>query len=116
MGAQDGYGVDIGALTKYSGDLKSNKDSVSKVTGKVEEADVGDKSWGIVGLFVKHKYTDMLNDLKDLLKEMENGLETASAKIGTAAKAYQDADDQHKQALSEIVKQLDDVVVRDLNA
>lgn len=116
MGAQDGYGVDISALTKYSGDLKSNKDSVSQVTGKVDEADVGDKSWGIVGLFVKHKYTDMLNDLKDLLKEMENGLETASAKIGTAAKAYQDADDQHKQALSEIVKQLDDVVVRDLNA
>ncbi|HVW44740.1 MAG TPA: hypothetical protein VHC18_25675 [Amycolatopsis sp.] len=116
MAAQDGYAVDIAALTKYSGDLKSTKDSVSQVTGKVDEADVGDKSWGIVGLFVKHKYTDMLNDLKDLLKEMENGLDSASAKIGSAAKAYRESDEQHKQALSEIVKQLDDVVVRNLNA
>ena len=116
MGAQDGYAVDIPALTKYSGELKSTKDSVATVTGKVDEADVGDESWGVVGLFVKHKYTDMLNDLKDLLREVENGLESASAKIGSAAKAYQEADDQHQQALSEIVKQLDDVVVRDLNA
>jgi len=116
MGAQDGYAVDIAALTKYSEDLKSNKESVAQVTGKVDEADVGDESWGIVGLFVKHKYTDMLGDLKDLLKEMEDGLGSASEKIGSAAKAYQEQDDQHKQSLSDIVKQLDDVVVRDLNA
>lgn len=116
MGAKDGYNVDIKALTKYSGELKTNKDSVAQVTGKVGEADVSDKSWGIVGLFVKQKYSDMLTDLKDLLKEMEDGLESASEKIGGAAKSYQDVDDQHKQGLSDIVKQLDDVVVRDLNA
>ncbi|NKQ56377.1 hypothetical protein HFP15_26210 [Amycolatopsis sp. K13G38] len=116
MGAKDGYAVDIPALTKYSDDLKANKESVSQVTGKVAEADVGDKSWGIVGLFVKQKYTDMLNDLKELLKEMENGLGSASEKIGGAAKAYKDKDDEHKQKLADIVKQLDDVVVRDLNA
>lgn len=116
MGAQDGYAVDIGALTKYRDDLKSNKDSVAQVTGKVGEADVGDESWGIVGLFVKHKYTDMLNDLKDLLKEMEDGLESASEKIGAAAQAYQDRDDAHKQSLAKIVKELDEVVVRELNA
>ncbi|GHF87582.1 hypothetical protein FHX82_000855 [Amycolatopsis bartoniae] len=116
MAPKDGYAVDIAALTKYSGELKGNKDAVSKVTDQVGEADVSDKSWGVVGLFVKQKYTDMLDDLKDLLKEMEDGLQSASDKIGTAAKAYKNKDDEHKQALSEIVKQLDDVVVRDLNA
>lgn len=116
MAPKDGYAVDIAALTKYSGELKANKEAVSKVSGQVAESDVGDKSWGIVGLFVKHKYTDMLNDLKDLLEEMETGLDSASGKIGGAAKAYRDRDDEHKQSLSDIVKQLDDVVVRDLKA
>ncbi|GAA5153440.1 MULTISPECIES: hypothetical protein [Amycolatopsis] len=116
MAPKDGYAVDIAALTKYSGDLKGNKEAVAKVTEQVGETDVSDKSWGIVGLFVKQKYSDMLNDLKDLLKEMEDGLESASDKIGGAAKAYRDKDDEHKQSLADIVKQLDDVVVRDLNA
>jgi len=115
MGGQ-GYNVNIAALNKYSSDLLANKDSVANVTGKVGEADVSDKSWGLVGLFVKEKYTDMLGDLKDLLNQMEDGLQSASEKIGAAAEAYQDTEDQHKQGLSEIVKQLDDVVVRDLNA
>jgi hypothetical protein len=116
MGAKDGYYVDIKALSKYSDDLKANKESVAQVTEKVGEADVSDKSWGVVGLVVKQKYSGMLGDLKDLLQEVQDGLQSASDKIGGAAKAYQDADDQHKQSLSAIVKRLDDVVVRDLNA
>lgn len=116
MARKDGYSVDIAALTKYSGELKATKDAVSKVSGQVAESDVGDKSWGIVGLFVKHRYTDLLEDLTDLLKEMETGLDAASSKIGSAAKAYQDKEDEHEKRLSLIVKQLDDVIVRDLKA
>ncbi|NIH82697.1 hypothetical protein [Amycolatopsis viridis] len=109
------YSVDPAALTRYSGELDANRAAVAQVTGKVGQADVGDKSWGLVGLFVKHQYTELLTDLKDLLKDMENGLGSASAKIADAARAYREADDTHRRALAEIAEQLDDVIVRDLN-
>lgn len=94
-------------LHEYSRELAGNKSAVSQVIGMVDQADVGDESWGLVGLAVKQKYTAMLTDLKDLLSEMENGLQSASDKMTGAAQAYQEAEAECQRVLQQITEALD---------
>ncbi|WP_019818446.1 WXG100 family type VII secretion target [Saccharomonospora saliphila] len=107
-----GFNVNIEALRSYSGKLAENKTAVGKVSGLVDEADVGDESWGVVGIFVKQSYTEMLSDLKNLMTEMENGLQSASDKISTAAQSYQDAEDGHQRSLSAISGEVEQATVK----
>ncbi|CAM2868870.1 type VII secretion target [Saccharomonospora xinjiangensis] len=111
-----GFSVNIDALHQYSQKLASHRSAVNKVTGLVDEADVGDESWGIVGLFVKQTYTDMLGDLKDLMTEMENGLQSASDKISSAAKQYQDAEDGYQSNLKRISSDVERATIKTVNA
>ncbi|WP_019818454.1 hypothetical protein [Saccharomonospora saliphila] len=78
--------------------------------------DVGDESWGIVGLFDKQAYTDMHTDLKSLLTDMQEGVQSASDKIGTAAKHCRDAEDGHQRVLSEVTETLESTVVKNIQA
>lgn len=105
-----GFKVDLDALDNYSRQLADNKSSVTRVAGLVNQADVGDRSWGIVGLFVEHSYTEMLGDLKELMTELENGVQSASDKTGAAAQRYRSADEETLRFLTEIVKGLDGTV------
>jgi hypothetical protein len=89
----EGFNVDLPAVNKYSGTLSGDKALVSEVKGLVGQSDVGDESWGIVGLFVKHRYSEMLGDLNDLLKEMDEGLQAGSDKMTACAKTYKDIED-----------------------
>lgn len=97
-----GFNVNVATLRTYSGQLTDNKSSVSGVSGLVDQADVGDDSWGVVGLFVKQKYTDLLGDLKDLLKAMEDGLQAASDKFTSAADVYQQTEDDYEQTWKDL--------------
>ncbi|KAA9162929.1 ESX-1 secretion-associated protein [Amycolatopsis acidicola] len=101
-----GHAVVVAALREYSGKLDGDVAVPKEVSGLVDQSDVGDKSWGVVGLFVKEKYTDMLGDLKDLLTEMGAGLQAASQKFGSAANAYEQHEDDSKQLLGEILNVL----------
>ncbi|SFQ63202.1 Excreted virulence factor EspC, type VII ESX diderm [Amycolatopsis arida] len=112
----EGYRVELEALRRYSRDLAGNKTAVNRVSGLVGQADVGNESWGVVGLFVKERYTDMLTDLKELLTEVETGLQSASDKIGKAAEMYQEADERHRKALAKIVEEFDATVIREIRA
>src|SRR5262245_36158224 len=84
----EGFHVKTGGLDTYSGTLSGDKDLVGEVTGLVGQSDVGDESWGIVGIFVKSKYTDMLGDLNDLLGDMTEGLEHGAEKVTACAAVY----------------------------
>jgi hypothetical protein len=103
-----GFNVVVNELREHSKQLQAKKAVPAEVAGLVDQSDVGNKSWGLVGLVVKDNYTSMLGDLKDLLKEMENGLQTAAEKFSGAAEAYQRHDDNSKAALEEIHKLFDD--------
>jgi hypothetical protein len=92
-----GFHVEVEDLRTYSRSLADNKSAVSRVSGLVDDADVGDKSWGIVGIFVKQHYTEMLGDLQDLLRDMADGLQTASDKFARAADVYQQTEDDHTE-------------------
>jgi hypothetical protein len=98
-----GHAVVVGALRKYSDQLKSDIAVPKEISGLVGSSDVGDKSWGVVGIFVKGKYTELLGDLQDLLIEMANGLQAAGEKFSAAATAYGRHEDDSKQLLGEIL-------------
>jgi hypothetical protein len=83
-----GFNVNPDGVDAYSGKLTGDKDLVSEVSGLVGQSDVGDQSWGIVGLFVKSKYTEMLGDLNTLLGDMSDGLHAGAEKMTATAADY----------------------------
>ncbi len=105
--AGDGYRVRVEELRIYSDKLQGDIQTADEIKNLVAQADVGDQSWGVVGLFVKQNYTGMLTGLHDLLLEMGSGLKSASAKIAGCANVYQQLDDGTKAAFENIANELD---------
>ena len=64
------------------------------------QADVGDRSWGVVGLFTKQGYTDTLHKLQELMDAVNQGLETAAGKMTDAAGVYQGVEADHETMLN----------------
>lgn len=87
------FNVDLGGIDTYAGTLSGDTALVSEVSGLVGQSDVGGESWGIVGIFVKSKYTEMLGDLNDLLADMSEGLRSGAEKMTACAKEYRDIED-----------------------
>jgi len=102
-----GYQVEIAALRAYVGVLGRYKDQGAKFTEKVGQADVGDKSWGVVGLFTKHGYDETLHELRDLLASMAEGLTSAQGKFTDAANVYQGTEDDHTAFFGQVEVLLD---------
>lgn len=111
----DGFNVDIHALNEYSRTLAQHRSAVTKTSGLVDQADVSNESWGVVGLFVKQEYSDMLSDLKDLMSEMEAGIQTASEKIGRAAERYQENEDETQRILQKTATDLEKATVKEVH-
>jgi len=103
----DGYRVRVDALHKYVADLDQYRDQGAKITEKVAQADVGDKSWGVVGLFTKSGYDDTLRELHSLLASIADGLASAQAKLTDAANVYQGVEDDHKIFFGQVGTLLD---------
>ncbi|MEY7972082.1 type VII secretion target [Saccharomonospora xinjiangensis] len=104
-----GYSVTPEHLDSYSQRLTGHMSAVERVKGMVEESDVSDESWGVVGLLVKGQYTDMLGDFNSLLDELRNGLQSGSDKIKNAAERYRTAEQENQRRLKEILSQLNAV-------
>lgn len=102
-----GYTLELEDLYAYAGKLIAQKSVVGEIDGLVGQADVGDESWGVVGLFVKQSYTDMLRDLQDLLKEMQDGLQSGADKFTGAAASYAAREDEVKQLLDKLLVRID---------
>jgi hypothetical protein len=102
-----GYQVQVDALHKYVGDLGKYQDQSAKITEKAGQADVGDKSWGVVGIFTKGGYDDTLRELRELLGSIADGLTSAQAKLTDAANVYQGVEDDHKTFFGQVEVLLD---------
>lgn len=89
----DGFNVNLDGIDKYAGKLSGDKALVSEVQGLVSQSDVGDESWGIVGLFVKSTYTGMLGELTGLLGDMSDGLQGGADKMTETAAGYRAVED-----------------------
>jgi hypothetical protein len=100
-----GFNVSMPGVRDYSATLADDKALVAEVDGLVSQADVGDESWGIVGLFVHGKYTEMLGDLHSLLGDMSDGLQSGSDKMTETADLYQDIEDHIAKAFNDAAEQ-----------
>jgi hypothetical protein len=93
-----GFEVSTRELREFAGKLGGHRGTAGEIAGLVAKADVGDKSWGVVGLFVKDNYTQMLADLNDLFTDLQEGLQSATDKFNGAAQDYE----EHEQAVKEL--------------
>jgi hypothetical protein len=89
MTPPDGIQVDVPALTNYAGQLGFYGTEADKFGTLVDQADVTDEAWGVVGIWAKKSYTDRLEELRSLLAEMKEGVETLTTKISDTAAVYQ---------------------------
>jgi len=95
-----GFQVDVPAIREYATDLVSYREQASKIKDMVGRANVGERSWGVVGLFTKQGYTDTLHQLQDLMDAVNKGLETAAGKMTDAADVYQGVEADHETILN----------------
>jgi arginine decarboxylase-like protein len=103
----NGFEVSVNGVRDYSGALADDKALVSEIDGLVGQADVGNESWGIVGLFVHGKYTEMLGDLKSLLGDMSDGLQAGSDKMTETADVYQSVEDAIAKVFNDTLARLE---------
>ncbi|MFK0243385.1 WXG100 family type VII secretion target [Amycolatopsis azurea] len=102
-----GYEVDPAALRRYSGELGNYGGQTGKLKEMVGQADVGNESWGLVGLFTKDGYTQTLQSLKSLMEAMAKGLDSAGSKMTQAADIYQGIEEDHVTTFNKIEVKID---------
>lgn len=89
-----GFKVEVDALLRYRDALEDFKSQADTFSDLVDRADVGDESWGLVGLATKGSHTEALGALRDLLARMKEGLTNTSEKFTKAAELYASNDDR----------------------
>lgn len=97
-----GFSVNPEELLEYADKLQGHLGFAGQVAGLADKSDVGDKSWGVVGIFVKQQYTEMLGDFKDTLTAMTEGLDSGAEKFRDTAKGYADQEAALKVLLNGI--------------
>jgi hypothetical protein len=97
-----GFSVNPEELRAYADKLQEHRGFAGGVAGLVDKSDVGDKSWGVVGIFVKQQYTEMLGDLKETLTAMTEGLDSGAGKFRDTAQGYADQEEALKKILDGI--------------
>ena len=97
-----GFSVNPEELREYASKLDGHRTTASAIKGLVDKADVSNKSWGVVGLFVFDTYKDLLSDLKDTFQAMEEGLESGAGKLRDTAQGYADQEAALKTILDGI--------------
>lgn len=102
-----GYAVNVPALRTYGKNLSFYEDEAAAFGRLVDQADVTNESWGLIGLAVKGQYTDKLRELRELLDTMSKGVQTFSDKINTAGDIYHGAEDDAKMNFGKHEAQID---------
>lgn len=89
----DKVAVYVPALKSYAKQLEYYTSEADKFGRLVDQADVTNEAWGVMGAFAKSAYTERLTDLRELMTAMKEGVEALSGKILDAAAIYQGAED-----------------------
>lgn len=84
----DKYEVYTEDLKTYANNLPFYTSEADKFGNLIDQADVTNEAWGVIGLFCKESYTSKLTELRELLADMKEGVETLTDKITTAAQVY----------------------------
>ena len=103
-----GFEVEPDELRTFAGKLDAYRSVAGELSGFVGQSDVGSKSWGVVGFFVKDQYTQTLADLKDLFNDMQNGLQSGADKFRGTAQGYEDQEKALERIFGGIQIQVDE--------
>ncbi|MGO1057176.1 hypothetical protein [Crossiella sp. CA198] len=85
--------VNVPALTNYAKQLEYYSSEADKFGRLVDQADVTNEAWGVMGAFAKGAYTDRLGELRELLAAMKEGVADLSGKLLDTAAIYKGAED-----------------------
>lgn len=88
-----GTNVDLTALSNYATQLGYYSSEADKFGGLVDQADVTNEAWGLVGVWAKQSYTDRLTELRSLLAEMKQGVGDLTTKVTDSVAVYQGNED-----------------------
>lgn len=103
-----GFHADPDVIETYSEDLGQYSEQGTRIKGLVAQADVGDESWGVVGIFTKQIYTQALNQLQEQMQSMIDGVGSAVDAFGATAREYRTAEEETARKLSDILTGLDE--------
>ncbi|MBA0124712.1 ESX-1 secretion-associated protein [Haloechinothrix sp. YIM 98757] len=102
-----GFQVDPDVIKKYSEDVGTYSDQAAQIKDLVAQADVGDESWGVVGIFTKDSYTQALRQLQEQMQALMDGAQTAAEKFAATAEAYQEREDEAVRVMQDALDALD---------
>lgn len=106
------YQVHIGELRQYVNDLVDYQEQVNRFGELIKDNDVGDESWGIVGLFTKEKYTRLLGELSGYVRDAEKFLHRLDERVDAAADLYDALDAKAKSDLDALNRRVDLITPR----
>jgi hypothetical protein len=85
--------VNVEALTAYAKQLGYYEGEADKFGNLVDQADVTNEAWGVMGVWAKQSYAEKLGELRSLLAEMKEGVAALTTKISDTAAVYQGQED-----------------------
>lgn len=104
-----GIQTNVDAISAYAKQLPFYEQEADKFGALIDTADVTDEAWGLIGLFAKQGYTDRLEELRSLLKDMKDGVDSFVTKLNTAADAYRGTDQDVQIAFGRFGAEIDGV-------
>jgi hypothetical protein len=84
----DGIQTNTDAIFDYARQLPFYEEEADKFGAKIDAADVTDEAWGVIGIFAKQGYTERLTELRSLLTDLKDGVDTLAGKLTTAGEMY----------------------------
>lgn len=106
-GPGGGYQVYVDALRAYGKNVAEYQNQGDRFSDLISEANVGNQSWGVVGLFTKDEYDQARTELVSLVDNMKASMHTLSYKIKEAADVYDGIEEDRKTAFGGKVAELD---------
>lgn len=94
-------------LRAYAQKLANGAEKTAEIKNLVDQADVSDEAWGVVGLKVKQEYTTLLNNLNELLDNMSDGYNSGNENFMNAASAYDEQENEVAQLLHQLTDDAD---------
>ncbi len=103
MGKGSGFNAPIEAIESTGQDVRGLADKAKGIAEASSNAEVSETAWGVVGIFVKSGYSDLLQQLNKHLTEIQEGLTSNADKLTESAQNYKQIDQETQGSLQQIM-------------
>ncbi|MHA6801344.1 hypothetical protein [Bounagaea algeriensis] len=106
MGNGNGFNAPTEAIDKTGQEVKGLADTAGGIEQNSSRAEVSDSAWGMIGMFVKSDYDDLLQQFSEHLGEVKEGIEKAGDTFQEIAQDYDETDRSHQQSIQTIMDKI----------